>query len=200
MITKEKISAGVETAKAEAAIYSAIAENIKSGYIPLLRKLEGRHISRRLQPAIMEAMKIESRAGRGGGVYYSGAQWCAGDIFGYSYGVKHSYISAFRVNVGESGGYVQIPLIPQADDWERLDAAASTREAEKVVKSCEERAARALKSAELMPGAAEEFNRIAEAARALQNRLDTAFEGPFHGSIDVFCPMDREAYSIISKF
>jgi hypothetical protein len=201
MITNEQTNAAIKQHTTEAEALEALADNIRGGVTDLIRKQDGKQISKRLYLPLCAAAGLKAEQGWKGATFYRSADWKA-DIYGHTYGAPSSfYISGVRVKIGERGAFQDLPLIPSKDS-DKLDAAATVAQLEKIAAACDVWAKKERYAAEKTEYAAAEYNKIQSAAVELIRKLDRdmldAFPGHHHGSISVLCGFGSKYHSKIS--
>lgn len=199
MITIDEINAAINQHNTEADTLEALAENIRRGVCDLIRKQDGKRISRRLYLPLCAAAGLKAEQNWKGATFYRAAEWKA-DFNGHSHGAT-GYISGVRVDIGTLGAYQDVPLIPR-EHTDKLDAAATVARLEKIAEACEVWANKERYAASQTEYAAAEYNKIQAAAVALLDKLDAdmlaAFPGHHHGDITILCGLGSKCYHHLS--
>ena len=201
MITIEQINAAIKHHNADADELENLARHLRGSVADYVRSQDGKKISKRLYLPLCAASGLKSELLSNGSTIYRGAEWKT-DIYGHYYGgPSYRYICGVRVQIGDRGAFQDMPLIPRKDT-DKLDAAATVAQLERIAAACNEGAKRERYAASLTEYAAAEYNKIAAAAVALLDKLDAdtlaAFPGNYHGSISILCSLGSKYHRALS--
>ena len=193
MITIDQINAAINQHNAEADTLDTLARHLRGSVADYIRKQDGKQISKRLYLPLCAAAALPPKLLSNGSTIYRGAEWKT-DIYAHSYGgPSYRYICGVRVKIDDKGAFRDLPLIP-FKDTDKLDAAATVAQLERIAAACNEGAKREY--------AAAEYNKIQAAAVALLDKLDAdtlaAFPGDYYGSVSILCSLGREYHHALS--
>jgi hypothetical protein len=200
MITNDQITAAINQHNAEADALDQLARHLRGPVCDLVRKQDGKQISKRLYLPLCAAAGIKAEQNWKGATFYRDAEWKA-DFNGHTHGAT-GYICGVRVDIGARGSYQDIPLIPR-EYSDKLDAAATVAQLEKIAAVCEVWANKERYAASQTEYAAAEYNKIQRAAVALFEKLDAdmlaAFPGHHHGGISILCGLGSRYHHHLSN-
>ena len=201
MITIEQIKGAINQHNADADELDNLARHLRGSVADYVRKQDGKQISKRLYLPLCAALGLKSEQLSNGSTIYRGAEWIT-DIYARPYGgPSYRYICGVRVKIGE-GAFRDLPLIP-SKDADKLDAAATVAQLERIAAACNEGAKRERYAASLTEYAAAEYNKIQAAAVALLAKLDAdtlaAFPGDYYGSVSILCSLGRAYHRALSN-
>ena len=201
MITIDQINSAIDQHNAVADTLDTLARHLRGKCRDYIRAQDGKQISKRLYLPLCAALGLKSEQLSNGSTIYRGAEWIT-DIYAHSYGgPSYRYICGVRVKIGKEGAFRDLPLIP-SQDTDKLDAAATVAQLERIAAACSERAKRERYAASLTEYAAAEYNKIQAAAVALLDKLDAdtlaAFPGDYYGSVSILCSLGREYHHALS--
>ena len=201
MITIDQINAAINQHIAEADTLDTLARHLRGSVADYIRKQDGKQISKRLYLPLCAAAGLKSEQLSNGSTIYRGAEWKT-DIYAHSYGgPSYRYICGVRVKIDDKGAFRDLPLIP-FKDTDKLDAAATVAQLERIAAACNEGAKRERYAASQTEYAAAEYNKIQAAAVALLDKLDAdtlaALPGDYYGSVSILCSLGREYHHALS--
>ena len=201
MITIEQINAAINQHNADADELDNLARHLRGEVADYILAQDGKQISKRLYLPLCAACGLKSEQLSNGSTIYRGAEWET-DIYAHSYGgPSYRYICGVRVKIGNKGASRDLPLIP-FEDTDKLDAAATVAQLERIAAACDVGAKQARYAASRTEYAAAEYNKIQAAAVALLAKLDAdtlaAFPGDYYGSVSILCSLGREYHHALS--
>lgn len=201
MITIDQIKGAIDQHNAEADELDNLARHLRGKCRDYIRKQDGKQISKRLYLPICAALGLKSEQLSNGSTIYPAAEWKT-DIYAHCYGGQsYRYICGVRVKIGDKGASRDLPLIP-SKDTDKLDAAATVAQLERIAAACNEGAKRERYDASLTEYAAAEYNKIEAAAVALLDKLDAdtlaAFPGDYYGSVSILCTLGSKYHRALS--
>ena len=201
MITIEQINAAISQHNADADALDTLARHLRGSVADYIRKQDGKQISKRLYLPLCAAAGLKAEQLSNGSTIYRAAEWTA-HIYAHSYGgPSYRYICGIRVKIGDRGAYRDLPLIP-SKDTDKLDAAATVAQLERIAAACDEAAKQERYAASRTEYAAAEYNKIKAAAVALLDKLDAdmlaAFPGNYYGSVSILCSLGSEYHHALS--
>ena len=203
MITIEQINAAISQHNADADALNNLARHLRGSVADYVRAQDGKQISKRLYLPLCAAAGLKSELLSNGSTIYRAADWKT-DIYGHCYGgPSYRYICGVRVQIGNHGAFQDLPLIPRKDT-DKLDAAATVAQLERIAAACNEGAKRERYAASRTEYAAAEYNKIQAAAVALLDKLDAdtlaAFPGDYYGSVSILCSLGSKYHHALSNF
>ena len=201
MITIDQINAAINQHNAEADTLDTLARHLRGAVADYIRSQDGKQISKRLYLPLCAAAGLKSEQLSNGSTIYRGAAWKT-DIYAHSYGgPSYRYICGVRVSIGDGGAFRDLPLIPRKDT-NKLDAAATVVQLERIAAACDVAAKKKRYAASQTEYAAAEYNKIEAAAVALLDKLDAdtlaAFPGDYYGSVSILCRLGLEYHRALS--
>ena len=201
MITIEQINAAINQHNADADALDDLARHLRGSVADYVRSQDGKQISKRLYLPLCAAAGLKSELLSNGSTIYRAAEWKA-DIYAHAYGgPSYRYICGVRVSIGDGGAFRDLPLIP-FKDTDKLDAAATVAQFERIAAACDAGAKYERYAASRTEYAADEYNKIQAAAVALLDKLDAdtlaAFPGDYYGSVSILCSLGREYHHVLS--
>jgi hypothetical protein len=200
MITNDQIKAAITQHNTEADALDNLARHLRGPVCDYVRKQDGKQISKRLYLPLCAAAGLKGEQNWKGATFYRAAEWKA-DLNGHSHGAK-GHICGIRVDIGTRGSYQDIPLIPR-EYSDKLDAAATVAQLEKIAAVCDVWAAKERYAASQTEYAAAEYNKIQRAAVDLLGKLDAdmlaAFPGHHHGGISILCGLGSKYHHHLSS-
>ena len=202
MITIEKINAAINQHNAVADKLDALARHLRGKCRDYIFSKDGKQISKRLYLPLCAAAGLKSEQLSNGSTIYRDAEWVT-DIYAHCYGgPSYRYICGVRVKIDDKGASRDLPLIP-FEDTDKLDAAATVAQLERIAAACDVGARQARYAASKTGYAAAEYNKIQAAAVALLAKLDAdtlaAFPGDYYGSVSIFCTLGSEYHCALSN-
>lgn len=201
MITIDQINAAINQHNADADELENLARHLRGSVADYIRKQDNKQISKRLYLPLCAAAGLKPEQLSNGSTIYRGAEWQT-DIYAHAYGgPSYRYICGVRVKIGAIGAFRDLPLIPYKDT-DKLDAAATVAQLERIAAACDVGAKQERYAASQTEYAAAEYNKIKAAAVALLDKLDAdtlaAFPGDYYGSISILCSLGREYHHALS--
>ena len=202
MITIDQINAAINQHNAEADTLDTLARHLRGDVADYILSQDGKQISKRLYLPLCAACGLKSEQLSNGSTIYRGAEWKT-DIYAHCYGgPSYRYICGVRVKIGDRGAFWDLPLIP-FKDTDKLDAAATVAQLERIAAACDVGAKHERYAASQTEYAAAEYNKIQAAAVALLARLDAdtlaAFPGDYYGSVSILCTLGSEYHRALSN-
>ena len=202
MITIDQINAAINQHNAEADTLDTLARHLRGECADYIRAQDGKQISKRLYLPLCAAAGLKSEQLSNGSTIYRGAEWKT-DIYAHSYGgPSYRYICGVRVKIEDRGAFRDLPLIP-FKDTDKLDAAATVAQLERIAAACDVGAKQERYAASQTEYAAAEYNKIQAAAVALLAKLDAdtlaAFPGDYYGSVSILCTLGSEYHRALSN-
>lgn len=202
MITIDQINAAINQHNAEADTLDTLARHLRGNVADYIRKQDGKQISKRLYLPLCAAAGLKSEQLSNGSTIYPAAEWKT-DIYAHAYGgPSYRYICGVRVKIEDKGAFRDLPLIP-FKDTDKLDAAATVAQLERIAAACDVGAKQARYAASQTEYAAAEYNKIQAAAVALLAKLDAdtlaAFPGDYYGSVSILCTLGSEYHRALSN-
>ena len=202
MITIDQINAAINQHNAEADTLVALARHLRGNVAAYILSQDGKQISKRLYLPLCAALGLKSEQLSNGSTIYRGAEWKT-DIYAHCYGgPSYRYICGVRVKIDDKGASRDLPLIP-SKDTDKLDAAATVAQLERIAAACDVEAKQARYAARQTEYAAAEYNKIEAAAVALLAKLDAdtlaAFPGDYYGSVSILCTLGSEYHRALSN-
>lgn len=230
MSTKKTNTAATVAAYIQESVATATAEALRKGaqnqedawrvlesepVREVLRKFDGKQINKRLFDALAVACGDTPHDYEFGGHSYG--KLSSVKLDGRSFDDKnrrHASGSGFAVNQPEfmrefvnSRGYdchVCMTLVCRADDFKRLDTAATLDDFEKRAANARRYIRQDFMAADATPEAVRRVNEIAEKARELLDFCEVATkseeEKTYNGAIKVLCELSEKIYDAISSF
>lgn len=200
MITIEQINTAINQHNADADELDALARHLREEVADYVRAKDGKQISKRLYLPLCAAAGIKSKQLTNGSIIYP-AEWKT-DIYAHVYGgPSYRYICGVRVKIGDRGAFRDLPLIPRKDT-DKLDAAATVAQLERIAAACDVGAKQERYAASQTKYAAAEYNNIQAAAVALLDKLDAdmlaAFPGDYYGSVSILCSLGSDYHRALS--
>ena len=201
MITIEQINTTIKQHNADADALDTLARHLRGSVADYVRAQDNKQISKRLYLPLCAAAGLKSKQLTNGSIIYPAAEWKT-DIYAHSYGgPSYRYICGVRVSIGNGGAFRDLPLIPYKDT-DKLDAAATVAQLERIAAACDVGAKQERYAASQTEYAAAEYNKIEAAAVALLDKLDAdtlaTFPGDYYGSILILCSLGREYHHALS--
>ena len=201
MITIEQINAAINQHNADADELDTLARHLRGNVAAYIRAQDGKQISKRLYLPLCAAAALAPKLLSNGSTIYPAAEWIT-DIYAHAYGgPSYRYICGVRVKIGDKGAFRDLPLIP-SKDTDKLDAAATVAQLERIAAACNEGAKQERYAASKTEYAAAEYNKIEAAAVALLAKLDAdtlaAFPGDYYGSVSILCSLGRGYHHALS--
>ena len=201
MITIDQINAAINQHNADADTLDTLARHLRGNVAAYIRAQDGKQISKRLYLPLCAACGLKSEQLSNGSTIYRGAEWKK-DIYAHCYGGPSCrYICGVRVKIGDKGAFRDLPLIP-SKDTDKLDAAATVAQLERIAAACDVGAKQERYAASKTEYAAAEYNKIEAAAVALLAKLDAdtlaAFPGDYYGSVSILCTLGSEYHHALS--
>ena len=202
MITIDQINAAINQHNADADELDTLARHLRGSVADYVRKQDGKQISKRLYLPLCAAAGLKSEQLSNGSTIYPAAEWIT-DIYAHCYGgPSYRYICGLRIKIGERGAFRDLPLIPYKDS-DKLDAAATVAQLERIAAACDVGAKQERFAAGQTEYAAAEYNKIEAAAVALLAKLDAdtlaAFQGDYYGSVSVLCSLGSAYHRALSN-
>ena len=202
MITIDQINAAINQHNAEADTLDTLARHLRGKCRDYILSQDGKQISKRLYLPLCAAAGLKSEQLSNGSTIYRGAEWKT-DIYARCYGGPSCrYICGVRVKIEDKGAYRDLPLIP-LKDTDKLDAAATVAQLERIAAACDVGAKKERYAASQTEYAAAEYNKIQAAAVALLAKLDAdtlaAFPGDYYGSVSILCTLGSEYHRALSN-
>ena len=203
MITITQIKGAIGQHNAEADALDTLARHLRGSVADYVRKQDGKQISKRLYLPLCAALGLKPEQLSNGSIIYRGAAWKT-DIYAHVYGgPSYRYICGMRVKIGDKGAFRDLPLIPFYKDTDKLDAAATVTQLERIAAACDVGAKQERYAARQTEYAAAEYNKIEAAAVALLDKLDAdtlaAFPGDYYGSVSILCTLGSEYHHALSN-
>ena len=181
----------------------------------VLRKFDGKQINKRLFDALAVACGDTPHDYQFGGHSYG--ELSSVKLDGYAFDVKnrrHASGSGFSVYQPEfmreyvnSRGekwHVSMTLVCRADDFKRLDTAATLDDFEKRAANARRYIRQDFMAADATPEAVRRVNEIAEKARELLDFCEVATkseeEKTYNGAIAILCELSEKIYDAVSSF
>lgn len=201
MITIEQINTAIKQHNADADALDDLARHLRGSVADYVRSQDGKQINKRLYLPLCAAAGLKSELLSNGSTIYRAAAWKT-DIYAHSYGgPSYRYICGVRVSIGDRGGSRDLPLIPRKDT-DKLDAAATIAQLERIAAACDVGAKQERYAASQTEYAAAEYNKIAAAAVALLDKLDAdtlaAFPRDYYGSVSILCSLGSGYHHALS--
>ena len=182
-----------------AQIYT-LARHLRGPVCDYIRKQDGKQISKRLYLPLCAAAGLKAEQSWSGATFYRDAEWKA-DLNGHSHGAT-GYLCGVRVKIGTRGAFQNLPLIPR-EHSDKLDAAATVAQLEKIAAACEVWAAKERYAASQTEYAAAEYNKIQRAAVDLLEKLESdmlaTFPGHHHDCISILCGLGSKYHHHLSS-
>ena len=202
MITIDQINAAINQHNADADTLDTLARHLRGDVADYILAQDGKRISKRLYLPLCAAAGLKSEQLSNGSTIYRGAEWKT-DIYAHSYGgPSYRYICGVRVKIDDKGAFRDLPLIP-FKDTDKLDAAATVAQLERIAAACDVGARQERFAAGQTEYAAAEYNKIQAAAVALLAKLDAdtlaAFPGDYYGSVSILCTLGSEYHRSLSN-
>ena len=202
MITIDQINTTINQHNADADALDTLARHLRGAVADYIRSQDGKQISKRLYLPLCAAAALQPEQLSNGSTIYRGAGWKT-DIYAHSYGgPSYRYICGVRVTIGDKGAFRDLPLIPRKDT-DKLDAAATVAQLERIAAACDVGAKQERYAASQTEYAAAEYNKIQAAAVALLAKLDAdtlaAFPGDYYGSVSILCSLGSEYHRALSN-
>lgn len=202
MITIDQINAAINQHNADADTLDTLARHLRGDVADYIRAQDGKQISKRLYLPLCAAAGLKSEQLSNGSTIYRDAEWIT-DIYAHPYGgPSWRYICGVRVKIGDKGAFRDLPLIPLGDT-DKLDAAATVVQLERIAAACDVGAKQERYAASQTEYAAAEYNKIQAAAVALLAKLDAdtlaAFPGDYYGSVSILCTLGSEYHRALSN-
>ena len=202
MITIDQINAAINQHNADADTLDTLARHLRGDVADYILAQDGKQISKRLYLPLCAAAGLKSEQLSNGSTIYRGAEWKT-DIYAHSYGgPSYRYICGVRVKIDDKGAFRDLPLIP-FKDTDKLDAAATVAQLERIAAACDVGAKQERYAASQTEYAAAEYNKIEAAAVALLAKLDAdtlaAFPGDYYGSVSILCTLGSEYHRSLSN-
>ena len=200
MITIDQISAAINQHNASADALDTLARHLRGDVANYIRAQDGKQISKRLYLPLCAAAGLKSEQLSNGSTIYRDAEWLT-DIYAHCYGgPSYRYICGVRVKISDRGAYRDLPLIPK--DTDRLDAAATVAQLERIAAACDVGANQERYAASQTEYAAAEYNKIKAAAVALLAKLDAdalAASGDYYGSVSILSTLGSAYHRALSN-
>ena len=202
MITIDQINAAIKQHNADADALDNLARHLRGSVADYVRAQDNKQISKRLYLPLCAAAGLKSELLSNGSTIYRAAEWKT-DIYAHAYGgPSYRYICGVRVSFGDKGAFRDLPLIPYKDT-DKLDAAATVAQLERIAAACDAGAKQERYAASQTEYAAVEYNKIAAAAVALLDKLDAdtlaAFPGDYYGSVSILCSLGSDYHRALSN-
>ena len=202
MITIDQINTAINQHNADADTLDTLARHLRGDVADYILSQDGKQISKRLYLPLCAGLDLKPEQLSNGSIIYRGAAWKT-DIYAHYYGgPSYRYICGLRVLIGDRGAFWDLPLIP-FKDTDKLDAAATVAQFERVAAACDVGATQERYAASQTEYAATEYNKIEAAAVALLAKLDAdtlaAFPGDYYGSVSILCPLGSEYHRALSN-
>ena len=202
MITIDQINAAINQHNADADTLDTLARHLRGDVADYILAQDGKQISKRLYLPLCAAAGLKSEQLSNGSTIYRDADWKT-DIYAHVYGgPSYRYICGVRVKIGERGAFWDLPLIP-FKDTDKLDAAATVAQLERIAAACDVGAKKERYAASQTEYAAAEYNNLQAAAAALLAKLDAdmlaAFPGDYYGSVNILCSLGSEYHRALSN-
>ena len=202
MITIDQINTAINQHNAAADTLDTLARHLRGDVADYILAQDGKQISKRLYLPLCAALGLKSEQLSNGSTIYRGAEWIT-DIYAHCYGgPRYRYICGVRVNIDDRGASRDLPLIPFADS-DKLDAAATVAQLERIAAACDVGAKQARYAAAQTGYAAAEYNKIQAAAVALLDKLDAdtlaAFPGDYYGSVSILSTLGSVYHRALSN-
>ena len=202
MITIDQINTAINQHNADADALATLARHLRGSVADYVRAQDNRQISKRLYLPLCAAAGLKPEQLSNGSTIYRGAEWKT-DIYAHSYGgPSYRYICGVRVQLSDRGAFRDLPLIP-CKDTDKLDAAATIAQLERIAATCDVGAEQERYAASRTEYAAAEYNKIQAAAVALLDKLDAdtlaAFPGDYYGSVSILCSLGSEYHRALSN-
>ena len=202
MITIDQINNAINQHNAEADALATLARHLRGNVADYIRSQDGKQISKRLYLPLCAAAGLKSEQLSNGSTIYRGAEWKT-DIYAHSYGgPSYRYICGVRVKIEDKGAFRDLPLIP-FKDTDKLDAAATVAQLERIAAACDVGAKQERYAASQTEYAAAEYNKIEAAAVALLAKLDAdtlaAFPGDYYGSVSILSTLGSVYHRALSN-
>ena len=202
MITIDQINDAINQHNADADALDTLARHLRGAVADYIRSQDGKQISKRLYLPLCAALGLKSEQLSNGSTIYRGAEWIT-DIYAHAYGgPSYRYICGVRVKIGDQGAFRDLPLIPRKD-IDKLDAAATVAQLERIAAACDVGARQARHAASQTEYAAAEYNKIEAAAVALLAKLDAdtlaAFPGDYYGSVSILCTLGSKYHRALAN-
>ena len=199
MITNDQINAAINQHNAKADTLDNLARHIRGPVCDFVRKQDGKQISKRLYLPLCAAAGLKAEQNWQGATFYRAAEW-ENDLNGHSYGAA-GFICGVKIEIGDRGAFQRLPLIPR-EYTDKLDAAATVAQIEKIAAVCGVWAKKERYTASQTKYAATEYNKIQRAAVDLLEKLDAdmlaAFPGYHHGGISILCGLGSKYHHHLS--
>ena len=181
----------------------------------VLRKFDGKQINKRLFDALAVACGDTPHDYQSG--WHSYGELSSVELDGYSFDDKNRRYasgSGFSMNQPEfmrefvsSRGtkcHVSMTLVCRADDFKRLDTAATLDDLQKRAANARRFIRQGFMAADATPEAVRRVNEIAEKARELLDFCEVATkseeEKTYNGAITVLCELSEKIYDAVSSF
>ena len=202
MITIDQINSAIDQHNAVADTLDTLARHLRGKCRDYIRAQDGKQISKRLYLPLCAALGLKSEQLSNGSTIYRGAEWKT-DLYAHAYGGQsYRYICGVRVKIDDKGASRDLPLIP-FKDTDKLDAAATVAQLERIAAACDVGAKQARYAATRTEYAAAEYNKIEAAAVALLDKLDAdtlaAFPGDYYGSVSILCTLGSKYHRALSN-
>ena len=202
MITIDQINAAINQHNADADTLDTLARHLRGDVADYILAQDGKQISKRLYLPLCAAAGLKSEQLSNGSTIYRSAEWIT-DLYAHSYGgPRYRYICGVRVSIGNRGASRTLPLIP-FEDTDKLDAAATVAQLERIAAACDVGAKKERYAASQTEYAAAEYNKIEAAAVALLDKLDAdqlaAFPGDYYGSVSILCTLGSEYHRALAN-
>lgn len=202
MITIDQIAKAINQHNADADTLDTLARHLRGDVAAYILAQDGKQISKRLYLPLCAAAGLKSEQLSNGSSIYRDAEWET-DIYAHSYGgPRYRYICGLRVKIGDGGASRDLPLIP-FKDTDKLDAAATVAQLERIAAACDVGAKQERYAASQTAAAAAEYNKIQAAAVALLAKLDAdtlaAFPGDYYGSVSILSSLGSKYHRALSN-